>query len=190
LSPRSGHETRETELLERVASGDPRAFAELYERFGAILFGIVLRILRSRAEAEDALQEIFLEIWQRAASYDSSRGRVLPWLTLLARSRAVDRLRARSVRDRVAAEIAAEPEPSALDTANDVVLNEDCLIARRALEQVSADQRTALTLAYFEGLTQSEIAARLGKPLGTVKTHTRLGLLRLRELLSESGRKP
>jgi RNA polymerase sigma-70 factor (ECF subfamily) len=172
-----------------VARGDRQAFAALYDRHGAILFGIVLRILRSKSEAEEVLQEVFLQIWRGAGGFDASRGQLLPWLMLLARSRALDRLRARSVRDRAAAAVAVEPDPRVGDAADEVALSETSLTVRRALAEISEDQRTALMLAYFEGLTQSEIAVRLGKPLGTVKTHTRLGLARLRELLNEAGAK-
>ncbi len=187
--PATQHETSNSDLIEGVARGDRQAFAALYNRHGAILFGIVLRILRSKSEAEEVLQEVFLQIWQGARSFDESRGQLLPWLILLARSRALDRLRARSVRDRAAAAVAAERGPQIGDAADDVVVSEISLTVRRALAEIPEDQRTALMLAYFEGLTQSEIAVRLGRPLGTVKTHTRLGLARLRELLNEVGAK-
>ena len=187
MSSRTPQTTPDAELIQRVAGGDREAFAELYDRFAAILFGIVLRILRSRAEAEEVLQDTFLQIWQRSRSFDERRGRVMPWLTLLARSRALDRLRNRNLQDRLTAEAAAQPEPQSADAVDDVTAGEEGLLVRRALTAISEDQRTALTLAYFEGLTQSEIAARLAKPLGTVKTHTRLGLMKLRELLGDIG---
>jgi RNA polymerase sigma-70 factor (ECF subfamily) len=189
LSSRTPQTTPDAELIQRVADGDREGFAELYDRFAAILFGIVLRILRSRAEAEEVLQDTFLQIWQRAASFDERRGRVIPWLTLLARSRALDRLRNRNLQGRPAAEAADEPEPQSAGAVDEVMAGEEGLLVRRALTAISEDQRTALTLAYFEGLTQSEIAARVAKPLGTVKTHTRLGLMKLRELLAEAGTK-
>jgi len=173
------------ELVRQIADGDREAFAALYDRCAAILFGIVLRIVRDPAEDEDVLQEVFLQIWQRASGYDARRGRVVPWLTLLARSRALDRFRTRSHRDRTAAQAAAEPAPPAADVADEVIVGQGGWVVRRALEEISEEQRTALSLAYFEGLTQSEIAARLQKPLGTVKTHTRVGLMRLREVLGE-----
>ena len=174
--------------MRRVGNADREAFAELYDRFAAILHGIVLRIVRSRAEAEDVLQGVFLQIWQRAGSYDERRGKLVPWLTLLARSRALDRLRARDQRSSVAAAAAAElPGSPASDPAEDVIVGEEGLLVRDALEKISEDQRSALSLAYFEGLTQSQIAERLEKPLGTVQTQRGLGLQRLRELLGGIG---
>src|SRR5438270_460258 len=130
----------DAELIQRVAGGDREGFAELYDRFAAILFGIVLRILRSRAEAEEVLQDTFLQIWQRSASFDERRGRVIPWLTLLARSRALDRLRNRNLQGRPAAEAAAEPEPQSADAVDEVMAGEEGLLVRRALAAISEDQ--------------------------------------------------
>lgn len=185
--PLSRSAEHDSELVRKVARGNRQAFATLYDRHGGILFGIVLRILRHREEAEDVLQEIFLQIWQRAEAFDESRGQALPWLTLVARSRALDRLRARAVREHAASASVTEPEPAAREGEDEAIASEDTVTVRRALEAISEDQRTALTLAYFEGLSQSEIAARLDKPLGTVKTHMRLGLMKLRYLLNEGG---
>ena len=178
----------DVELVTRVAGGDRDAFAALYDRHGSILLGLILRIVRVRAEAEDVLQETFLQVWQRAGDFDEARGRAFPWLAMLARSRALDRLRSRGFRDRMADALAAEPsEPAAGDVADEAARVEAAEVVKRALARIPDSQRTALLLAYFDGLTQSEIAARLGKPLGTVKTHTRLGLLRLRQLLAEEA---
>ncbi len=177
----------DTELLHAVARGDREAFANLYDRYGRILFGIVFRILGNRTESEDTLQDIFLQIWQRAASFDASRGRPVQWLTLLTRSRALDRVRSRGHRDRAASDVERAPDKSGGDTEGDVILLQEGASVRRALAEIPESHRTALLLAYFEGLSQSEIADRLGKPLGTVKTHTRLGLLRLRQLLETGG---
>lgn len=178
-------QTLDTELLRRVAEGDAAAFAAVYDRHGQILFGVLLRILRSRTDAEDVLQETFLQIWQRASSFDANRGRALSWLVLLARSRALDRLRSRGTRDRVTHEMTVEPGGSPSEPSAAPLPNVDAHIVRRALSEISEAQREALQLAYFEGLSQTEIAERLGKPLGTVKTHTRLGLIRLRDLLRD-----
>lgn len=169
-----------------MAGGDAAAFAEVYDRHGAILFGVLLRILRSRSDAEDVLQDTFLQIWQRAASFDPGRGNPISWLVLLARSRALDRLRARGTRGRATQAMAVEPGGSAADPSAATAPNENAHIVRRALSEISDAQRQAIELAYFEGLSQSEIAERIGKPLGTVKTHTRLGLMRLRDLLRDA----
>lgn len=185
LTSSDGDHASDADLLRKVANGDSAAFAAVYDKHGGILFGVLLRILRSRTDAEDVLQETFLQIWQRASNFDASRGRALSWLVLLARSRALDRLRSRGTRDRVTQEMTVEPGGSASEPSAAPAPNEDAHIVRRALSEIPESQREALELAYFEGLSQAEIAARLGKPLGTVKTHTRLGLMRLRDILGE-----
>ena len=163
------------------------ALAELYDRYRLILFGLILRILNSRGEAEDVLQELFLQVWQRAGQFDEMRGRPFTWLATLARSRAIDRLRALDSRERTAQEAARETEAreTVSDAADDAVRSEQGEVVRRALAELPEEQRRCLVLAYFEGLTQSEIAARLDQPLGTVKTRMRSGLIRLRELLGQ-----
>jgi RNA polymerase sigma-70 factor (ECF subfamily) len=179
--PRPESDARDAALLEGVARGDERAFAELYDRYSSILFGLLLRILHSRAEAEDVLQEVCLQIWQQAGAFDASRGRPFTWLVTLARSRAIDRLRAVSSRDRAArrsAEGAPPPEAAA-----EAARSEQGEIVRRALAELPEEQRQTLLLAYLGGMSQSEIAAARGVPLGTVKTRTRAGLKKLSELL-------
>lgn len=174
----------DAETLARVARGEESALREVYDRYASILLGLVLRIVRSRSEAEDVLQEVFLQVWQRAADYDPARGRPFLWLSMIARSRSLDRLRALGLRERVATDAGKEPTNDVGDTAEDVAQAEEGRIVRAVLEEIPEAQREALLLAYFEGLTQTEIAERTGKPLGTVKTHTRLGLLKLRDRLS------
>lgn len=166
-----------------MARGDESALAQIYDRYRLILFGLILRILHSREEAEDVLQEVFLQIWRRAADFDEARGRAFTWLVTVARSRALDRLRTLASRTRLAE--AAPPIEQVGDAAADALHSEQAEVVRGALAQIPVDQRQALFLAYFEGLTQTEIAARLGAPLGTVKTRIRAGMIKLRELLQE-----
>ena len=173
------------QCLERVRSGDSRALGELYDRYTPLLYPMVLRILRSSAEAEDALQDAWLQVWRRSASYDPKRGTVVAWLLTVARTRALDRYR--SVASRGRAESKVDPEPSTVPaepsaSAARVELGER---VRQVLARLQPQQRQVLEIAYFEGLSQSEIAARLNAPLGTVKSWTRQGLMRLRELLPQ-----
>ncbi|HEX5707786.1 MAG TPA: sigma-70 family RNA polymerase sigma factor [Pyrinomonadaceae bacterium] len=180
---REQSDTAEAALIEAVARGDESAFASLYDRYSSILFGLLLRILRDRPEAEDCLQEVFLQVWQRAPSFDSARGRPFTWLVTLARSRAIDRLRSSGARTRTEQAAFAETTEPVGDAVADAFRSEQGEVVRGALAEIPEEQRRALLLAYFEGLSQSEIAARLGQPLGTVKTRMRTGMMRLRELL-------
>lgn len=175
----------DAELLHAIARGDESALAALYDRYNSILLGLLLRILHSRVEAEDVLQEVFLQIWQRAANFDETRGRAFTWMVTLARSRAIDRLRSLQSRQR-ADDTALRDAPEAVgDASDDAYHAEQREIVRAALAEIPEEQRRALLLAYFEGLTQSEIAERLGQPLGTVKTRMRSGLGKLRDLLGD-----
>ena len=171
------------ELLHAIARGDETALASCYDRYRLILFGLILRILHDREEAEDCLQEVFLQVWRRARDFDESRGRAFTWLVTIARSRALDRLRASGSRLRLATEAARTPIEDVGDAAEEAVQSEEAAIVRRALAELPEEQRHPLLLAYFDGLTQTEIAARLGDPLGTVKTRMRSGMIKLRELL-------
>jgi RNA polymerase sigma-70 factor (ECF subfamily) len=162
-------------LVRRLAEGDHAALADFYDRYAGLVNGLALRILRDSAEAEDVVQEVFVQAWRQADRYDSSRGAPEAWLCTMARTRALDRLRRRASR---------REEPS--DTAPGPALapkTDEALAVRKALDGLSPDQRRALELAYYEGLTQTEIAARLGEPLGTIKTRIRTAMIRLRETL-------
>ncbi|MBD0369334.1 MAG: sigma-70 family RNA polymerase sigma factor [Pyrinomonadaceae bacterium] len=174
----------DAELLRAVAGGDEAALSALYDRYRLILFGLLLRILHSRAEAEDCLQEVFIQVWRQASSFDEARGRPFTWLVTMARSRAIDRLRALSSRDRTVQESAREAVEEVSDAVTDAIRSEQGATVRAALDALPQEQRRVLELAYFEGLTQSEIAERLNQPLGTIKTRTRSALMKLRELLS------
>jgi RNA polymerase sigma-70 factor (ECF subfamily) len=177
-------QTADVELLKAVARGDEQALAQLYDNYRVILFGLLVRILNSREEAEDVLQEVFLQVWRRARDFDETRGKPFTWLVTLARSRAIDRLRSLGARDRVAQASVREAAEEVSDAARDTFRSEQRALVTSALSQLPEEQKRPLVLAYFDGLTQSEIAAKLGAPLGTVKTRMRAGMIKLRELLT------
>lgn len=173
----------DVDLLHAVARGDEVALARLYDGYRLTLFGLLMRILHSRQEAEDVLQDVFLQVWNRAADFDESRGRPFTWMVTLARSRAIDRLRSLGTRERAAQNAAHVIIEESSDAYEDTIRAEESRVVRHALQELPAEQRQALELAYFEGLTQSEIAGKLKTPLGTVKTRMRSGMTRLREIL-------
>ncbi len=174
----------DVQILQAVAGGDEQALGQIYDRYRVILFGLLVRILSSREEAEDVLQDVFLQVWRRAGDFDESRGRPFTWLVTLARSRAIDRLRSRAARDRLAAASTPDELAEVSDAASDAFRSEQRTLVSNALAQLPEEQKKPLMLAYFDGLTQSEIADKLGAPLGTVKTRMRSGMSKLRELLA------
>ena len=170
-------------LIDRIVSRDETAVAELYDRHCRLLFGLILRIIRDRSEAEEILQEVFVLVWTRAETYNVSLGPPAAWLVRVARNRAIDRLRSNAVRLR-AVEAAPEAAPVESPEAKASVGEQQRAVAR-ALESLPPDQRVLIEQAYFLGLTQSELADRFKLPLGTVKTRIRTGMLALREQLSQ-----
>ena len=170
-------------LVSRIERRDADALALLYDRYAARLNGLASRILGETGEAEEILQEVFLYVWRAAASFDGTRGSVLAWLLVATRSRAIDRLRARRPGGRERLRPLEEaPEPaSPEDPASGAEGRQWEAICRAAIGELPADQRQALELAYFGGLTQQEIAEKTQAPLGTVKTRMRLGLMKLRD---------
>ena len=171
-------------LLRGVAHGDAGALRVIYERCAGRALAIALRVLGTRSEAEEVVQEVFIQVWNRAREYDAGRGSMLTWILTIARSRAIDRLRTRGAQARAAAGV--ELDPTAVQMPSELA-EESQLRARvnSALGALPAEQRRAIELAYFEGLSQSEIASLTGDPIGTVKTRVRLGMSKLAGLLDE-----
>jgi RNA polymerase sigma-70 factor (ECF subfamily) len=177
-------------LLRAIAGGDRDAFGRFYDRYASLVFTTALRMLRSRPDAEDLLQEVFLQVWRQAGRYSEERGQPEAWLLTITRSRGIDRLRSTRRRDDAtrapeAPRAAREDAPGTVASAADQA--EAKLTVTGVLGELSDAQRHVLELAYFDGLTQSEIATRLGEPLGTVKTRIRSGLQALRSLLGTAG---
>jgi RNA polymerase sigma-70 factor (ECF subfamily) len=178
----SPDETRtDIALIDRVVGRDPSALGELYDRHSRLLFGLILRILQDRGEAEEVLQETFVQVWTRAGTYNVALGSPAGWLVGIARNRAIDRLRANTVRVRA---VEAAPVPAAVETPEArASISEQQREIQRALDALPPEQRQLIEQAYFKGLTQSELAAQFNLPLGTVKTRIRTGLLALRSQL-------
>lgn len=172
-------------LIALTAQGDQSAFSRLYDQSSPQIYGLVLRILGQPAMAEDVTLEVYTQVWKHAHSYDRQRGTPMAWLITLARTRAIDRLRAtRAERASVSLDEAAWiPSDDASPEERSSARQREAIV-QTALAQLSAEQRDALLLGYFGGYSQSEIAARLNLPLGTVKTRMRLGLMKLRDLLA------
>ncbi len=177
----------EIRLLELVGKGDRDSLGALYDRYSTVLYSVALRILNNEAEAEDLLQEVFVQIWDKASLYDAKRGKPLTWVMSMTRNKAIDRLRSLQRRHRLHDE--AEQEAKATEAASmadsheDVYAAENSRAVRDAVLQLSPEQRQAIEMAYFSGLTQSEIADKLQEPLGTIKARIRRGMLKLRDLL-------
>jgi RNA polymerase sigma factor (sigma-70 family) len=173
-------------LLSLVASSDDQALAELYDRFGRVAYGLALRILRDDALAQDAVQEAFLAVWRSADRFLAERAKASTWILTLVHRRAVDLVRREERRRGEPLEHA--PEPAAPATAEDeAALGFQRRVVQEALRALPPEQREALELGYYGGLTQSELAERLGQPLGTIKSRMFTGLARLRELLEQAG---
>jgi RNA polymerase sigma-70 factor, ECF subfamily len=169
-------------LIERLRRRDPDAMAELYDRFSRITYSVIYRMVRNQPVAEDLVQETFLRVWNRMQAFDQNRGALGPWILTVARNRSIDYLR--SVDGRMSAcsvEVEKLENPGAFCDPESSILNSDRIRSlKKAFEKLDPNQRLVLELAYFEGLSQTEMAARLGKPLGTVKTWMRNALQALR----------
>ena len=187
--PPGDRQTEDGELIRRMAAGDKLACSELYDRFSRPLYSVALRILSDQSEAEDIVQDVFLSLWEKAGSFDLARGSAFGWAITLTRNRAIDRLRTRRRRSTLLSESFVDDLPGGTatidpDSADDLIFKEKSVEVRAALATLPAEQVRALELAFFSGLTQQEIAARLSEPLGTVKARIRRGLLKLRDTLT------
>jgi RNA polymerase sigma-70 factor, ECF subfamily len=172
-------------LIQRVANQDRDAFNQLYDRFSSLVFTLAMRMLKVRSDAEDLLQEVFVQVWRQAHSYNVQRGSPEAWIVNIARSRAIDKIRSirRMERSFVLIDDPA-PAASGENVESSVAESEVRMAMNSALANLPEAQRKVLELAYLDGLTQTEIAERLAEPLGTVKTRMRCGILRLREIVS------
>jgi RNA polymerase sigma-70 factor (ECF subfamily) len=172
------------ELVRRVAAKDAPALAELHDRYAGMLIALARRILGAAGEAEEVVQEALVQVWNQAERYDPGRSSVSTWLILITRSRALDRLRGRQARERTNEAALAEPAADTSSRAEEHVLHRERRArVRAALAELPEEQRRVLELAFYEGLSQSEIATRTGTPLGTVKTRALLGMKKLRQAL-------
>ena len=183
--PRAAREDMWKDYVRRCAMAESAALAKLYDESSPVVFAVAVRMIRNEADAEEVTLDTYTQLWRTASGYDPARGSVGAWLVTIARSRAIDKLRSRAARNHLEHPLESGAEPRS--TSNNP--EENCALSQRrrqvlaALDQLPAEQRQAIELAYYSGLPHSELAGRLGQPLGTVKTRIRLGMNKLRELL-------
>jgi len=166
----------EMRLIARLRAGDQQAMSEIYDRYSKVVYSVALRVLQDAAAAEDVLQDVFLQLWRKPDAFDASRGSLAAWLAVITRHRSIDRLRQRRPETDIE-ECVITSGPDLRDETERTLVVEKI---RGALAEMNPDQRTALEMAFFQGLTHSEIAEKTGEPLGTVKTRIRSGLQQLR----------
>jgi RNA polymerase sigma-70 factor (ECF subfamily) len=179
----------EEELARRLQQRDPRAMGDLYDRFGRPAYSVILAVVRDPAIAEDLTQETFLRVWNRIQGFEAGRGALGPWLLAIARNRAIDHVRSLASRmHRNSYEFDPRDHPTLFADAERDILNADrARKIKQALASLNENQRRVIELAYYEGLSQSEMAGRMGQPLGTVKTWVRAALKNLRDALGEAA---
>jgi RNA polymerase sigma-70 factor (ECF subfamily) len=176
--------SEEAGWLARIAHGDESAFVQFYRRYSGPVFAMLFKMLGNQHDAEEVLQSSFLQIWQKAATFDATRSAPFTWLVMIARHRALDRLRARQRQVRLEESAAQEPEPfSAAPDGVPGLQGDTRSLLEGALVQIPGEQRRAIEMAFFHGLTHDEISVQLGEPLGTIKARIRRGMLRLRDLV-------
>ena len=182
LSARGG--SGDPEIITRLQRRDPQALAELYDRYGRLAYSVILRMVRDSAIAEDLVQETFLRVWNRVQALNAEKGSVGAWLVAVARNRAIDYLRSSAGRERNTLEGDVTEHPSLYrDIEPDIIASDKTRRVKAAMEKLAPNHRQVMELAYFEGLSQSEMAERMGQPLGTVKTWVRTALKSLRDQL-------
>jgi RNA polymerase sigma-70 factor (ECF subfamily) len=178
------------ELMRQIAAADETAFSSLYRRLAPGLFSMIYEVLRDQKEAEDVLQESFVQMWKKASTYDPARSALFTWAAMISRNRALDRLRSRQRRGRTLEAATAEwsaAAPEFADQADELLgHSEERSRIREALTKLPEAQRNAIQLAFFRGLTQAEVSTQLGEPLGTIKARIRRGLIALRDVLEAS----
>jgi RNA polymerase sigma-70 factor (ECF subfamily) len=176
---------QEGELIARLQRRDPQALAEVYDLYGRLAYALVLRVVRDKAIAEDLVQETFLRVWNRSGSLDAAKGALGPWVLAIARNRAIDYLRSTEGRGRSSAVELDETEHASLyrEMENGILVSDQVRRVKAAMEKLAPNQRTVVELAYFEGLSQPEMSAKMGQPLGTIKTWVRTALQSLRDEL-------
>lgn len=189
-SPQDSREVRTRDqdwaaLIKRVADGDQSALTELYDSTSRLVFGLVLRVVGDRATAEEVVLDVYTQVWRQAATYDSKRGAPLAWIMTIARTRGIDRLRSGKYefQKKESLDSIGEARSATASPEENTVMSERRRLVRSALDLLSAEQREVIELAYYSGLSHSEIALKLNQPLGTVKTRTRLGMMKLRDTL-------
>jgi len=178
----------DADLVVRLQRRDAQALAELYDRYGRLVYSLILRVVRDTGIAEDLVQETFIRIWNRVQAFDAQKGSIGPWLLAVARNRAIDYLRSAGGRERNAVEFEEIDHPSLYtDMEPGILASEKARVVKAAVQKLSANQRQVIELAYFEGLSQTEMAERMGQPLGTVKTWVRAALKTLRDELGAAA---
>ena len=174
----------EASWLSGVARGDVASFQKLYQRFRGVIYSTIYKVLADREDAEDTAQEVFAQIWQKAHLFQKNKGRALTWIATMARNRAIDRLRTKQRRARLGEEFiereSVDEQILSRDASDDADLSERARAVRQLMTVLTEEQREAIELVYFGGLTHAEAAGRLGQPLGTIKARVRRGLARLR----------
>jgi RNA polymerase sigma-70 factor (ECF subfamily) len=187
---RAGHSgsDKEVQLMEKIKSGDTDALEELYNQYNRLLFGLIITIVKKREEAEDVLQEVFVNIWQKAHTFDEERGNVYSWLVTLSRNKSIDRVRSKDYKTQEKASVSVDEPAFSLkgdkfDPLETTIYSDRAEMVKKALAEIPESQREVLKIAYYQGMTQSEISDHLNIPLGTVKTRTRQGMIKLKNKL-------